>query len=106
MILRKALVIAAVGTLTVAGFSPALCQEKPKEYTVVDLNTFDCRALLKMTGDERGTTLAFYHGLITGMNKEMTVNVPVLSEVTDKVVDHCIDKPSDVLLKVFQEKRK
>jgi hypothetical protein len=40
------------------------------------------------------------------MTKETSVNVPVLAETTDKVIEHCIDNPKDVLLKVFQDKRK
>ncbi len=103
---KIAFIVAVVGITAVADFSPALSQDKSKEWTLVDLNTLDCRTFLKMTGEERGTTVAFYHGVLTGMKKEMTVNVPLLSEITDKVVDHCIDKPNDILLKVFQEKRK
>ena len=98
--------LAIVGIIGVAGISQALAQEKSTKWTLVDLNTLDCRTYLKMTGDERETTVAFYHGFVSGMKKEMTVNVPSLSEVSDKVLDQCIDKPNEVLLKVFQENRK
>ena len=40
------------------------------------------------------------------VKKEMTVNVPLLSEISDKVLDQCIDKSNEVLLEVFQENRK
>ena len=100
------LVIVVLGMIEAAVSSPALSQEKPIKQTTFDLNTVDCRTLLKMSGDERKNTVVFYHGILTGMNKETTVDVSKLSEITDKVVDQCIDKPNAVLLKVFQENRK
>jgi len=99
-------IVIVVGIMAVAGSSPALSQEKSTKWTLVDLNTLDCKTYLKMTGEERETTVAFYHGFVSGMKKEMTVNVPLLSEISDKVLDQCIDKPNEVLLKVFQENRK
>lgn len=105
MMLHRIFFVVAIG-MVVTNTMPAFSQDRPKEWTVVDLNTLDCRAFLKMTGEERNITVAFYHGVITGMAKEMSINIPVLAEVTDKVVDHCVDNPKDVLLKVFQDKRK
>ena len=102
---RIIFVVAVLGIMALANTAPVFSQEKPKEWVVVDLNTLDCKALLKTTDRERDLVVAFYHGVVTGMKKEMSVNVPVLSEVTDKVVDQCIDNPKEVLLKVFQEKR-
>ena len=98
--------VTVIGIIASIHTTPTFSQDPPKEWTVVDLNTLDCRTLLKMPGDARDTTVAFYHGMITGMNKEMSVNIPALGETTDKVIDHCIDNPKDILLKVCQDKRK
>src|SRR5512138_833351 len=106
MVGRVAICITMIAMLFSAGVSPALSQEKSKEWTVVDLKTLDCRTFLKMTGDERGNTVSFYHGLLTGMKKETTINIPALAEITDKVLDQCVDKPNAILLKVFEENRK
>ena len=103
---KTAFITASIGVMVVAGSSPAFSQEKSKEWTSIDLNTLDCRTYLKMTSDERQTTVAFYHGFVSGMKKEMTVDVPAMAEISDKVLDQCIDKPGEVLLKVFQENRK
>ncbi len=103
---RIVLVFAVIGVMALFNTSPVFCQEKTKEWVLVDLNTLDCRALLKTTDRERDLMVAFYHGVVTGTKKEMTANVPVLSEVTDKVIDQCIDNPKENLLKVFQEKRR
>ncbi|MGH8069305.1 MAG: HdeA/HdeB family chaperone [Candidatus Entotheonellia bacterium] len=98
--------VTVIGIIASIHTTPTFSQDPPKEWAVVDLNTLDCRTLLKMTGDERDATVSFYHGIITGVNKEMSVNVPALAETTDKVIDHCIDNPKDILLKVFQDERK
>lgn len=79
--------------------------EEKKQGVVIDLNTVDCRRLLKMTGDERDFTLTFFHGLISGIKQDMIFNAPVLAEATDQVINHCIDNPNDTLLKVFKAKR-
>lgn len=99
-------VFAVIGIMALIDTSPAFSQEKIREWVLVDLNTLDCRALLKTTDRERDLMVAFYHGVVTGMKREMTANVPVLSEVTDKVIDQCIDNPKENLLKVFLEKRR
>ena len=98
--------VTVIGIIASIQTTPTFAQDPPQVLTVVDLNTLDCRTLLKMAGDARDATVSFYHGLLTGMNKEMSVNVPALAEATDKVIDHCIDYPKDILLKVFQDKRK
>ena len=98
--------IAAIGIMAGTYTPPTFSQDRPKEWTVVDLNTLDCRTLLKATEDARDAIVSFYHGMITGMTKEMSVNIPALAETTDKVIEHCIDNPKDILLKVFQDKRK
>ena len=103
---RIVFIVVVLGIMTLVNITPVFSQEKLKDLVIVDLNTLTCKSFLKMSGDERDITVAFYQGIITGMNKETTVNVPALSEVTDKVVDYCIDNPKDILLKVFQDKRK
>lgn len=98
-------VLAVLGIMALFSSSPALSQVRPKEWVDVDLNTLDCRDFLRTSGRERDLVVAFYHGVVTGMKKETIVNVPLLSEVTDKAVEQCIDNPKEFLLKVFQSKR-
>ncbi len=100
------LTVAVLGVMAIGVSSPALAQEKSAIQTTVDMNTVDCRTLLKMSGEDRKNTIVFFHGVVTGMKKEVKVDVPLLSEITDKIVDQCIDKPNEVLLKVFQDNRK
>ena len=42
---------------------------------------------------------------MSGKKSEMIFDGPALTEVTEKVLDHCIDNPSDTLLATFEELR-
>lgn len=82
-------------------------QDKPTQdnTSTVELKTVDCRRLLKLNDSEKEAAIIFFHGYISGKNSDLTADVPALSEVTDKVIDHCIDNPNDALLTVFEQYR-
>jgi hypothetical protein len=61
--------------------------------------------LLKLNDSEQEAAIMFFHGYISGKNGELTVDVSALGEVSDKVIDHCIDNPNDFLLNVFEQYR-
>ena len=83
----------------------AYAQDNPQVDPQVDLATVDCRTLLQMPEDEREYTMILYHGYITGRNNETTVDGNVLAEVTDQVIDYCIDNPDNTLLSGFEQFR-
>jgi hypothetical protein len=86
---------------------PAFAQDKPAAAPKQPaLNEVDCRTLLKLDGEERGYTLVYLHGFVSGKTGELNLAAQTLSEVTDRVIDHCIDKPGDKLLAVFEQMRK
>jgi len=98
---------ALLGVLLVAGASaPAWSQSADEENADVNLETLDCRALLKMDGDDREFTLVFFHGLISGRQGTMVFQAQPLAEATDRVLDQCIDNPDETLLAVFEKARK
>ena len=71
----------------------------------IDVAKVDCRELLKLNDDtDREATLSFYHGFLSGKNNTMIVDVVKLGEVSDQVIDHCIDNPNDSLLNAFEKK--
>lgn len=70
------------------------------------LNELDCRTFLRLDGDERAFTLVYYHGFISGRLNQMELPVDAMAAATDRVVDHCIDKPGDKMLAVFEQARK
>lgn len=69
------------------------------------IDEIDCRTLLRLAGEERGFTLIYFHGYVSGMRGQTSLPAQVLAEATDRVVDHCIDKPGDKLLSVFERMR-
>jgi hypothetical protein len=85
--------VAAQGRTTEAAKSPAL-------------NELDCRTLLRLDGDERAFTLLYLHGFVSGKNNQLMLSTDALASATDRIVDHCIDKPGDKLLAVFEQIRK
>jgi hypothetical protein len=93
------LVVFAIGLFGAVAFA------QNKINPVVDLNTLDCRTFLKLDSDHRNDVLMFYHGYISGQKNETVVNVDKLAQATDKVMDYCIDKPADTLLKSFMSSR-
>jgi hypothetical protein len=71
----------------------------------VELKDFPCRRLLKLNDSDKEAAIMFFHGYFSGKNNELTVDVPALSEVSDRVIDHCIDNPNDQLLSTFEQYR-
>lgn len=70
------------------------------------LDQLECRTLLRLGGDERSYTLLYLHGFVSGRLNQMNLEVQTMADVTDKVIDHCIDRPGDKLLAVFEKYRK
>lgn len=102
-------VITAALLLALGANAPsALAQAKaaPTAPKSPALNELDCRTFLKLDGDERAFTLVYYHGFISGRLNQMELPVDAMAAATDRVVDHCIDKPGDKVLAVFEQGRK
>lgn len=69
------------------------------------LDNLDCRTLLRLSGDERAFTLLYLHGFVSGRRNQLTLSTDSMAETTDRIVEHCIDKPGDKLLAVFEQLR-
>jgi hypothetical protein len=84
----------------------ALADKAPQvEARNAGLDQLDCRTLLRISGDDRSYTLLYLHGFVSGKTGLLRLDVQTMSEVTDRVIDHCIDNPSDKLLPVFEKFR-
>ena len=84
----------------------ALADNAPQvEARNAGLDQLDCRTLLRISGDDRSYTLLYLHGFVSGKTGQLRLDVQTMSEVTDRVIDHCIDNPSDKLLPVFEKQR-
>lgn len=60
-----------------------------------------CRDLLQASGQKRDLLLALVHGYVAGKKGQQSIDTVDMSFVTDMVVDHCIETPSDRLLAAF-----
>jgi len=92
--------IACSFTILTATFAAAQDKE-----AMMDIAAVDCRTMLKMENEARDFTLIFFHGFMSGKKSEMMFDAPALTEVTEKVLDHCIDNPDDTVLKTFEALR-
>jgi hypothetical protein len=75
------------------------------EGVVLDIQTIDCRTMLKMDNEEQEFTLIYFHGFKSGRDAEMVFDGPKFRAATDQIMDYCIDNPAESLIKAFQEKR-
>lgn len=72
---------------------------------MIDIQTIDCRTVLKMDNEEQDFTMIYFHGFHSGKQGEMIFNGPEFRAATNEIMDYCIDKPSETLMKAFEEKR-
>jgi hypothetical protein len=94
------------GALVAAISLPApASSQNPPAMSAVDLATLDCRTFLQMEGDNRNNTVLFLHGYVSGQAKQMKIELAPISAATDRIINQCIDKPSDNLLAVFTRNR-
>lgn len=102
--LRGTLLLGAA--LAAATALPAWSQTDVAARADVNLETLDCRTMLKMDSEDREFTLVFFHGLISGRQGTMVFQAQPLAEATDRVLEQCIDSPDETLLAVFEKARK
>jgi hypothetical protein len=109
---RTLILAAAAVTLNFAAAQPALAQNKAAAPAAAPaqkspgLAELDCRTLLRLGGEERAYTLLYFHGFVSGRMNQTELSTDAMAAATDRIVEHCIDKPADKLLAVFEQVRK
>ena len=71
----------------------------------VGIDELDCRTLLRLSGDERGFTILYLHGYVSGKKGQILLPAQQLAQETDQVIDQCIDQPAAKLLPLFEKVR-
>lgn len=84
--------------------APSLSVYGQEDASVIDIAALDCRELLKLNDSDKEATLSYYHGYLSGKNNQLTVDVIELGEISDQVIDSCIDNPNEPLLTLFEQK--
>lgn len=95
----------ATASLSTPAWTQTEAEAEEASEDLIELQTMTCREMLKSEYKDRSNTLVFMHGYISGKKGETTVDAPALAEVTDRVLDTCIDNPERALLSVFEESR-
>ena len=80
-------------------------EPKQEDASMVNTETLACRALLKLGDSDKEATLSYFHGFMSGKDNKLTVDVGKLGDISDQVIDYCIDNPDDPLFKVFERYR-
>ncbi len=104
----------SVMTFLVLMMMPPPAATSPKSMDVTQTNhtrdlpvaTLTCRELLQANGQERDLLLAMMHGYMAGKRGLQSVDTVEMSFVTDMVIDHCIQAPSDRLVHAFDATEK
>ena len=96
--------IALIGTMAVS-LSAFGAAAQDNEGVVLDIQTIDCRTMLKMDNEEQEFTLIYFHGFKSGRDGEMVFNGPEFRAATNEIMDYCIDNPAESLMKAFEQKR-
>lgn len=96
--------LAALMALATLAAPAALAQgaAAPKQ---AGIDALDCRTLLRLGGEERGFTLLYLHGYVSGQKGQTLLPAQELAQVTDQVIDQCIDQPAAKLLPLFIKAR-
>lgn len=98
-----------------SGFStvPAYSQTKPtspkpeagQNPSTVDLAKVTCRSVLQMSDEDRAYTLIFFHGYMSGRNRENLIDTAQLYTITGRIADACTARPETPLIQVFTQFR-
>lgn len=86
-----ALLLSAVATMA---------SEPPKPK---DLNNFQCKDIMILSGADRDISIAFVHGYMLGKNKSTRYEVDKLATITDAFLDYCLDHPAENALASFEK---
>lgn len=89
------------GLILAATLSALAASAKADLADVKDLAALTCKDVMRLEDDDRRILIGFLHGYLAGQTKNLQVDIPKLSEVTDQFIDQCLDKPQSQAVEVF-----
>jgi hypothetical protein len=99
MLFRRLWTATATFSLVVA--AAAALAEEPS--TQRDLNEYLFKDVMRLSGSDREVSLALVHGYRLGKMGTTQFDVDVLSNLTDRFIDYCLDNPNDKALATFEK---
>lgn len=73
------------------------------EGNTVELNSYLCKDIMRMSGEERSIALAAYHGYVLGKKGATSISVTVLNGISNNFIEHCLDNPHEKALASFEK---
>jgi malate/lactate dehydrogenase len=71
------------------------------ENHVVELNTYLCKDIMRMSGEDRSVALAAYHGYVLGKKGATSISVGTLNKISNEFIEQCLDNPKEKALATF-----
>jgi hypothetical protein len=96
------LAVLAAGAVCLAALgstAPALAQDAPEKIVIAE---FSCRDLLALSDEEREFGLLYYTGYIDGKSGAAEMNDDKKGDLSDKVLNACLDDPKTTVLAAFE----
>ncbi|WP_295888619.1 HdeA/HdeB family chaperone [uncultured Thiohalocapsa sp.] len=97
---RRLLTVTVTAALLFGTTAAALAEEPTTDR---DLNQYLCKDVMRLSGSEREVSLALVHGYRLGKMGTTEFDVEVLSDLTDRFIDYCLDNPTDNALAAFEK---
>lgn len=95
MIAIRTVLLIALGAVCVGAPSGIAAAQNTDDRKVED---FTCKAVLRESGQNRDTAIAFLHGYMLGKSGQSDFNLGKLAEQTDAFIDSCLDNPNNKAL--------
>lgn len=70
---------------------------------IVDMNSYLCKDIMRMSGEERSIALGVLHGYELGKKGAVSYDPNKLGNVTDEFIEYCLDHPDDKALATFEK---
>ena len=58
-----------------------------------DINSYTCKDIMRMTGEDRSISIGYLHGYWMGKSGKTKFNKDKVEMATDSFVDYCLDNP-------------
>jgi hypothetical protein len=91
-------------TSVIIGAVPAIVFAQDTTNRTVEQYT--CKDVMRESGSNRDTSIAFLHGYLLGKSGGSEFNIEALTKQTDAFIDRCLDNPNEKAKDVMLEVKK
>jgi len=68
---------------------------------MVDIESYKCKDIMRMSGEERTVAVAVLHGYMLGKKAATKFDSDELNKISNDFIEYCLDNPSDQALASF-----